>query len=165
MQLLVVNDFLPDKATDEGRRLKQILQALRELGHAVTFIARDGRNQPSLEPGLNALEIRVYSGDAERLPALGKDVTNSCWSLDVALAEKQFDVAILIQNFRCGISIPEHYLDAIRGIPGKHLSLFSTRHFTENPPPEGQKSRNNWHTVKWPKIGQRAKKRHSAAQT
>ena len=114
MQLLVVNDLLPDKATDEGRRLTQILQALRELGHAVTFIARDGRNQPSLEPGLNALGIRVYSGDAERLPALGKGGTNSCWSLDVALTEKQFDAAILIQNFRCGISIPEHYLDAIR---------------------------------------------------
>ena len=114
MQLLVVNDYLPDKVTDEGRRLKQILQALRELGHAVTFIARDGRNQPSLEPGLNALGIRVYSGDAERLPALGKGGTNSCWSLDVALTEKQFDAAILIQNFRCGISIPEHYLDAIR---------------------------------------------------
>src|SRR5690349_12124161 len=114
MQLLVINDFLPDKTTGEGRRLTQILQALRELGHAVTFIARDGKNQQLLEPILHGLGIRVYSGDFERLPALGKDVTNSSWSLQAILAHKQFDAAILMQDFRCGISIPEHYLHAIR---------------------------------------------------
>ncbi|HSS99881.1 MAG TPA: glycosyltransferase [Terriglobales bacterium] len=114
MKILVINDFLPDKASDEGHRLMQVLQGLRELGHEITFIARDGKNQVSLEPGVRKLGIQVYSGDFERLPALGKDVANSVWSLHAILAQKQFDVALLIQNFRCGISVPEHYLDAIR---------------------------------------------------
>ena len=81
LQLLVVNDFFPDKTTDEGQRLIQLLQALRELRHAVTFIARDGKNQQSVEPALRASGIQVYSGDFERLPALGKDGGNFLWSL------------------------------------------------------------------------------------
>ena len=104
MQLLVVNDFLPDPATDIGHRLLNVLQALRELNHAVTFIARDGKNRERLTPALQSLGIRVYSGDAERLPALGKDVTDFSWSLQAALREKQFDAAILIQNFRYHIT-------------------------------------------------------------
>jgi len=115
LQLLVVNDLLPDGTTDAGQRLIHILQALRELGHSVTFIARDNKNQQALEQILFALRIQVYSGDSERLPALGKDVANASWLFTSVLAEKQFDIAILIQNFRCGISIPEQYLHAIRG--------------------------------------------------
>ena len=114
LQILVVNDLLPDHTTDDGRRLRQTLQALQELGHEVTLIARDGKNQQALEPTLRESGMQVYSGDFERLPALGKVVTDVSWSLDAILAYKQFDTAILIQNFRCGISIPEHYLDAIR---------------------------------------------------
>ena len=48
MQLLVINDFLPDNETDAGQRCMDILQALRELGHVVTFIARDGKNRETL---------------------------------------------------------------------------------------------------------------------
>lgn len=109
----MVNDFLPDNTTDDGQRLVQTLQAIRELGYEVTFIARDGKNQQALGPIFHKSGIQTYSGDCERLPALGKDVSGSFWSLREVLAEKQFDAAILIQNFRCGISIPEHYLDFI----------------------------------------------------
>lgn len=115
MQLLVVNDFLPDPATDSGRRLINVLQALRELNHTATLVARDGKNREALTPAPQALGIRVYAGDPERLPPLGKDVNDFSWSLPAVLAEKQFDAAILLQNFRCGITVPEHYLDAIRG--------------------------------------------------
>jgi len=114
MRVLVVNDFLPDNTTDDGQRLVQTLHAIRELGHEVTLIARDGKNQKVLEPTLHKSGIQTYSGDCERLPALSKDVPGFFWSLQEVLAEKKFDVAILVQNFRCGISVPEHYLDFIR---------------------------------------------------
>jgi GT2 family glycosyltransferase/glycosyltransferase involved in cell wall biosynthesis len=116
MQLLVVADFLPDSQTDMGRRLIQILQALRELGHTVTIIARDDKNQQTLAPPIRELGIEVYAGDVERLPALGKDVVGSAWLLNVLLAKKQFDAAILTQNFRCGITVPEHYLYTVRSL-------------------------------------------------
>ena len=114
MQLLVINDFLPDNETDAGQRLLHVLQALRELGHAITFIARDGKNQETLTQPLEAFGVQIYAGDAERLPALGKDAGIPSWLLSSLLAGRQFDAAILIQNFRCGITVPEHYLDAIR---------------------------------------------------
>jgi hypothetical protein len=41
LRLLVVSDFLPDTATDDGWRLINMLQGTVELGHAVTIIARD----------------------------------------------------------------------------------------------------------------------------
>src|SRR5947207_1079994 len=114
MQLLVINNFFPDMGTDAGRRLMHILQALRELGHASTLIVRDGKNQEVLASAVHALEIKIYAGDAERLPALGKDPGHPSWSFSGVLAGEKFDAAILLQNLRCGISVPEHYIDAIR---------------------------------------------------
>jgi len=110
--IVVINDVLPDVETDSGQRLGHLLKVLRELGHPVTFIARDSKKQEAL--GLSQQGISLYAGDSERLPALGKDGGSFSWSLGAVLAEKQFSAAILLQNFRCGISIPEHYLNAIR---------------------------------------------------
>ena len=77
-------------------------------------------------PAVQRLEVKIYAGDAERLPALGKDAGHFSWLLHAVLAEKQFDTAILIQNFRCGISIPEHYLDAIRrGSPQTRILVWN----------------------------------------
>jgi GT2 family glycosyltransferase len=104
----------------------QLLKGLRELGHPVTFIARDGKNLERHEAPLCEMGISVYAGDGERLRALGKDAGNAGWSLDALLWGNTFAFAVLIQNFRCGISIPEHYLDAIRrGSPQTRVAILS----------------------------------------
>jgi glycosyltransferase involved in cell wall biosynthesis len=162
MQLLVINDFLPDNETEAGQRLLDVLQALRELGHAVTFIARDGKNQETLAPAVQRLGVQVYAGDAKRLPALGKDVSHFSWSLHALLASKQFDTAILIQNFRCGISVPEHYLDAIRrGSPQTAILVWndalygrSARHRAEvTQKLEHQEVAEDWSAREWEAFG------------
>ena len=113
-QVLVIADFLPTPVNDAGLRLTYILSALRELGHVITLVVRDGKMREHLEAAQQKLGIRVYAGDRELLSALGKDEIASNWSFTTVLSENSFDTAILVQNFRCGISIPEHYLDVIR---------------------------------------------------
>ena len=58
--------------------------------------------------------MEIYSGDTERLPSLGIQIDDQGWSLPKVLEEGRFDLAILTQNFNRGISVPEHYLDALR---------------------------------------------------
>jgi glycosyltransferase involved in cell wall biosynthesis len=45
---------------------------------------------------------------------LGKSCPASDWSLQALLQESSFSLALLVQNFRWGITVPEHYLGAIR---------------------------------------------------
>jgi hypothetical protein len=60
------------------------------------------------------------------LPCLGKDAARSTWSFRALLEQTQFDVAILVQSFGSGISIPEHYLDDLRRYaPATRIGVFA----------------------------------------
>jgi len=119
MQVLVIHDTFPlhqEAALD--RLLMQVLIGLRELGHAVTFIARDEVNRDQHEAALRKLGIVCYAGDTPRMHWLATEIGHSGWSFEQILSAHQFDIAILTQTFMRGISIPEQYLDDIR----KHSS-------------------------------------------
>jgi glycosyltransferase involved in cell wall biosynthesis len=112
-RILVVHETLPrpDRSGCEAR-LMQILRMLRAQGHTVSYIARFGKEQDSIRE-LEELGIRVYAHDAERMGEWEIGVPPT-WSLAHLLAEEDFDLAILSQQFGSGISIGEHYLPEIR---------------------------------------------------
>lgn len=114
MNILVIHSASPDGRNLADQRLMWTLRGLRKLGHDVTFVARDAANSARGQAALQELNIKTYGGDSERLRAFGRDLNPSGWSLQDLLAKNQFALAILTQNFRWGISIPEHYLDDIR---------------------------------------------------
>ena len=115
LSILLIHDFLP---SDHGREAEprpiQIARMLQELGHRTTLIVRDGRHCDRFRPRLEKLGVQVFADDAERLASLGREVAAGDWSLRQLLAEHNFCLALLTQNFEHGISIPEHYLDEIR---------------------------------------------------
>ena len=114
-RILVVHETFPHhRAAALDRLLLQVLTGLRELGHAVTFIARDPVNRDHYEKGLVKLGIQCYAGDVPRLQQLGAEVQRSVWSLEKVLSENRFEIAILSQSFSAGVSVAEQYLDDIR---------------------------------------------------
>jgi len=113
-RVLVVHEVLPH--FDRGgsaMRIMQVIRQLRAQGHAVTYIARNNVNRDRYESALAELGVNVFSGDAERMPALCVD-TESNWKLETILQSGQFDVAILFHWFWSGLSVTEQYLDDIR---------------------------------------------------
>jgi glycosyltransferase involved in cell wall biosynthesis len=114
MNFLVVNDILPQE--DRGGselRLIQLLRILREQGHDVTYIARYGSDAAYSLPALEQLGLRVFAHDCERLRYFGVDSAPQ-WSFEQILVEEHFDFAILCNWFWSGISVPEHYMCALR---------------------------------------------------
>ena len=109
-RVLFVHDGMPDagKPTDF---LLQIVQDLQAAGHALTFLSREaaGKVTNPLPAG-----IEIHAGDSKRLAELGIAADVRGWALEEVLQRGRFDLAILTQNFGRGISVPEHYLDAIR---------------------------------------------------
>ena len=111
-RILMIHDSIPQVTPGHGEpHLLRVVCALRELGHEVTLISRAEGNPESLAQQQG---MKAYAADSERLPALGLKIEDPGWRLESILREGRFDLAILTQTFSGGISIPEHYLHAIR---------------------------------------------------
>ena len=109
-RILVVDAFAPmyDRASG-SRRLWEILNALVESGHAITFIARNGINQERYGTELQRLGVETYLTDPDAMKALGYNVPAPSIELDRLLRETQFDVA-WIESY----DVAEQYLPLIR---------------------------------------------------
>ena len=127
-RILVISDTFPDPTGGRrDRQLLQILHGFRELGADLTFAAREGVNGKECEPLLCQAGIHTYANDSEHMAALGSEVEASHWSLHGVLARAQFDIAVLIQSFDHGISIPEQYLDGLRQqAPATRIAVFAS---------------------------------------
>src|SRR5581483_1233758 len=110
LRILVVDPLLPayDRAAG-SLRLFRILGLLREAGHHVTFVARDGSGQERYKSELEAMGIEVHAGDPERFRR--QSVTGGAAALDLVslLRHGRFDVAWL--DF---YELAEQYLPTIR---------------------------------------------------
>ncbi|HXZ11065.1 MAG TPA: glycosyltransferase [Candidatus Sulfotelmatobacter sp.] len=115
-RVLVVHEILPeyDRSGSEQRHW-QVLQALRALGHEVTYVARWAVERERYAVALEDLGIDVYSQDVERLGFQGVSGRPK-WSFEQVLKDGRFDVAFLLNWFWTGISIPEQYLDDVRRV-------------------------------------------------
>ena len=113
---LVIHEVLPhvDRSGSDVR-LMRVIRGLRDAGHQVTYIARNGKNRERYGPLLQELEVRVYSGDAERITAVGGRA-NREWTLADVFSGRHIDAAILFHWFWSPVSIPEHYISEIRRI-------------------------------------------------
>ncbi|MGA9884760.1 MAG: glycosyltransferase [Candidatus Acidiferrales bacterium] len=126
LRILVAHENLPrpDQSGAEFRLL-QILRELREQGHAVTYLAARGFEEDRYAPALAALGIEVYSSDAQVLRREGIESVPR-WTLQEVLREGQFDLAIFYLWFWMSVSIPEYYLDEIRGLsPGTRIAVLT----------------------------------------
>jgi GT2 family glycosyltransferase len=126
-RILVISDTYPEPAGGRrDRQLLQILHGFRELGAELTFAAREGVNGKECVPLLRQAGIHIYANDSEYMAALGSEVEASHWSLHGVLARAQFDIAVLMQTFDHGISIPEQYLDELRQqSPATRIAVFA----------------------------------------
>jgi glycosyltransferase involved in cell wall biosynthesis len=129
LRVVVINDTFPDpEGSGWDRVLMQLLLTLGENGNDVTFIAREAEDGAQCEALLHQAGIHPYRNDSERLPCLGREAGVPSWSLRSLAEQNRFDVAILIQSFSRGISIPEHYLDDLRRYsPGTRIVVFADR--------------------------------------
>jgi 2-polyprenyl-3-methyl-5-hydroxy-6-metoxy-1,4-benzoquinol methylase/glycosyltransferase involved in cell wall biosynthesis len=113
-RILLVHDVLPHfDRSGSDMRLMQVIRRLLAGGHEVTYIGRNGANRDRYEAPLKELGVRVFSNDAERMPALGVDVEQT-WKFETVLKNGAFDVAIFFHWYWSGISVSEHYLDDVR---------------------------------------------------
>jgi glycosyltransferase involved in cell wall biosynthesis len=126
-RILVISDRFPDPAgSGRDRRLLQILRALRDLGDELAFAAREDAHRKECEPLLRQLGIQTYANESEYMASLDRKGDPPTWSLPDLLTRTQFDIAILLQNFDCGISVPELYLDDLRQhAPGTRIAVFA----------------------------------------
>ncbi|HWF90903.1 MAG TPA: glycosyltransferase [Terriglobales bacterium] len=114
LRILIVNEMLPQ--TDRNGsdvRIMQIVRELREQGHQITYLARNGHLREHYTAALEELGVKVWAHDSERLHYLGVDDPVE-WTLDQVLQEGNFDLAILLMWFWTSTSVPEQYLGAIR---------------------------------------------------
>ena len=127
LRVLVINDADLDPETNIfDRAVMELLLAWRETGDEVTFIARQIEKNSPCESTLHQAGIHTYENDAERLLWLGIQAAPASWSFRELMEQNQFDVAILNQRFRHGVSIPEHYLqDLRRHSPETRIVIFA----------------------------------------
>jgi GT2 family glycosyltransferase/SAM-dependent methyltransferase/glycosyltransferase involved in cell wall biosynthesis len=112
--ILVIHELLPHfDCSGSDLRLMDVLRELRVQGHAITFLARDGKDAAQYIPPLQELNIKVIPGDPARFHHAGVEERTS-WEFRDVLAKGKFDIAILCHWFWGGISIPEQYLEEIR---------------------------------------------------
>jgi GT2 family glycosyltransferase len=115
LRVLVISDTFPDPGKgDNALRLMHLLRAFREHGDDVTLIAREAVNNKRCEPLLHKEGIHTYGDDVERFPHLGREAGESSWSFSKLVEQTKFDIAILVQSFRHGLTVPEQYLDGLR---------------------------------------------------
>jgi glycosyltransferase involved in cell wall biosynthesis len=127
-QILVISDTFPDPAAGgRDRQVLQILRGFRELGAELTFAAREGLHGKECEPLLRQAGIHTCGKDSEYMASLGFEVEASHWSLHGVLARTRFDIAVLMQTFDRGISVPEQYLDELRQqAPATRIAVFAS---------------------------------------
>jgi GT2 family glycosyltransferase/glycosyltransferase involved in cell wall biosynthesis len=112
--ILLIHEILPHHdCSGADLRLYELVRELRAQHHAVTFLARDNRDEARYRPAIEALGAKVFAGDPDRLRHTGCDQLPS-WELRDVLKRGQFDMAILSHWFWSGISVAEQYLDEIR---------------------------------------------------
>lgn len=114
LRILIVNEMLPQ--TDRNGsdvRIMQIVRELREQGHQITYLARNGHLREHYTAALEELGVKVWAHDSERLHYLGVDDPIE-WTLEQVLEEGNFDLAILLMWFWSSTSVPEQYMGAIR---------------------------------------------------
>ena len=109
-------------------RLFQILTALREDGHAVTYLARSTDGEIPYAANLTQLGIKIVAGDAERLRWAGEDLP-SRWNFETILRDGDFDLAILFHWFWSGVSVAEDYLAEIQRLSPRTLAAVLTDDF------------------------------------
>jgi len=132
LRILVIDDIFPDPAGGpRDRRLLHLLTALRDFGDEVTFAARGGVNRDECEPLLRQDGIRTYANDSEYMMSTGRKVDAPSWSLRDLLAQTEFDLAVLVQTFDRGTSVPEQYLDGLRQqAPATRIAVFAGELYT-----------------------------------
>ncbi len=108
--ILVIDQFLPlyDRAAG-SLRLFNILKLLRNAGHFITYVARDGRNQERYIDELERMGIEVYATDPEKIRAPGYGLLSLKIDLEQILTSKPYELAWL--SF---YDIAEQYLEEIR---------------------------------------------------
>lgn len=112
LHVLIVDPFLPlyDRASG-SLRLFRIIQILRSMGCEVTYIARHGMGQERYKLELEAMGVRVYATDPQKLRQQGHEVPAPPIDLQRILADQPCQVAWL--SF---YDIAEQYLPDIRRI-------------------------------------------------
>jgi len=125
-KILVIHELLPHfDRSGSDLRLLDVLRELRAQGHAVTYVARDGRDFETYQPVLHELGISVAADDPDRLLHNGR-TDSTAWSLKELLRGGEFDLAILCHWFWSGISTPEHYLEEIRRVsPSTRIAVLT----------------------------------------
>ena len=114
LHVLIVNEMLPQPDRNGSDvRIMQIVRELREQGHQVTYLARNGHLREHYTAALEELGVKVWAHDSERLHYLGVDDPVE-WTLEQVLEEGNFDLAILLMWFWSSTSVPEQYMGAIR---------------------------------------------------
>ncbi|MEW6742456.1 MAG: glycosyltransferase [Planctomycetota bacterium] len=113
-KLLIVHDRVPEHdSSGADFRLLRVLEALREQGHAITFLGRNGENAQRYRETLDRLGIKVIPGDPAKM-AWYVDVELPRVDLRALLQSGGFDAAILCNWFWSSISAVEQYLPEIR---------------------------------------------------
>jgi SAM-dependent methyltransferase len=114
-KILVVHDRLPriDNGGDD-LWVTEFLRTLRGTGHPVTFFAREGAPGDNCPAALHALGIEVCTGDRSKLHTASSEPPLLDRPFEAILHDSQYDIVILIQGFRPGLSVPEQYLEEIR---------------------------------------------------
>jgi O-antigen biosynthesis protein len=110
LHVLIIDPFLPmyDRASG-SLRLFRIIQMFRAMNWDVTFIARNGNGQQVYQRALEALGVKVYPTDPEKMARLGYSSSAAPVDLPRLLREHPCQLAWL--SF---YDIAEQYLPEIR---------------------------------------------------
>jgi GT2 family glycosyltransferase/glycosyltransferase involved in cell wall biosynthesis len=94
--ILIIDPFLPwfDRASG-SLRLFSIINLLRQQGHHVTFIARDGRGQEPYRRVLETMGVEVYDTDPVMLARMGVRVEANPIDMKRLLSSRHYAVAFL----------------------------------------------------------------------
>ena len=106
----------------------QVVLALCDQSHSVTYIARTAHGRDPYAAMLGNAGIKFLGDDAARLRWMGRDL-QSQWSFEAVLGEGKFDLAILSHWFWSGISVAEDYLDDIQRLTPNTLVAVLTDDF------------------------------------
>jgi GT2 family glycosyltransferase/tetratricopeptide (TPR) repeat protein/MoaA/NifB/PqqE/SkfB family radical SAM enzyme/glycosyltransferase involved in cell wall biosynthesis/2-polyprenyl-3-methyl-5-hydroxy-6-metoxy-1,4-benzoquinol methylase len=120
--ILIIDPFLPmfDRASG-SLRLYTIVTLLREQGHHITYIARNGQGQGNYSNTLRKMGVEVYATDPAKLAQLGFKVDARKVDLKKILSSRFYECAYL--SF---YEIALQYLREIRTLSPKTKVLIDT---------------------------------------